>query len=204
MEDLFQAQVEWNKEINVSFDDDQDAIFEPKIIISEENIPHTTTIEGTFVSKTERILDEMAYRISYKMRDKWGKNISKPLTGGHIDKIDKMGWIYFGDNAEVVIVKKDEKSQLDYLRHYLSNEDEYIIGSWNENVYAAISPELAGFKDENYYSLGSLIKEGFFEEFMSYIYENYNYCSCIRYEDYFDYEEYDIFLIDVNNWDEMK
>ena len=80
-----------------------------------------------------------------------------------------------------------------------------MLGCWNEEIYDAVSPVLASLhENESYESLGLLIKEKFFEEFMDYIFENFDYKECIRQEYSFEYEGYDFFLIDIDDWEQIK
>lgn len=181
--------------------------YKAEIISTEELPPPSTSITDS--SEAKRIInawdmDKIAYDLSFQMRHRWGKNISKPLTGRDINELEKKGWCAVG-YGEAVIVKKDETSQRNYLREYLQDEDEYMLGCWNEEIYDAVSPVLASLhKNESYESLGLLIKEKFFEEFMDYIFENFDYTDCIRQEYSFEYNEYDLFLIDVDDWEQIK
>lgn len=176
-------------------------------IISLENSsppPSTSSIKDSSGSMNAWQSDDLASNLSFEMRKRWGKNVTKPLNSRDIGHLEKKGWVAIG-SGEGVIVKKDEISEKAYLRQHLQEEDEYYLGCWNEDIYYAVSPGLTALlKNESYEALGMLVKEKYFEEFLEYIYEHFDLSGCVRNEYSFEYGGYQFFLQDVDYWEDIK
>lgn len=146
-------------------------------------------------------LDDRASKLSFEIRRRWGKNIQHPLKAKHIATIDYAGHLDY-ERAILIIDKSNEDAYRDWLEKYLKDEDEYMLGSFNSDIYENIGLKISDSMDE--IELGLFIRNHYFESFFNYLYDNFAPVDIIRHEYMFSYENYEVYLYDVNDWESIK